>query len=155
MRAKERGWRTVTAGAVMTLGWVVGPDPVRAIQEARPVQQDGLEAAVGWARDAWMAHDMAGLVSRSDTVRLHLPGISSASVRPAQAARLLQDYLKTAEELGFTLRDVRRLASDHAYAEMARHYLVRGTSEEREETVFLGYRVVEGVWRLREVRVTP
>lgn len=155
MRAMERGWRTVTAGVVMTLGWAAGPDPVLSAQEARPAQQDGLEAAVGWARDAWMAHDVAGLVARSDTVWLYLPGISSASLRPAQAARLLRDYLKTAEELGFTLRDVRRLASDHAYAEMARHYLVRGTSEEREETVFLGYRDVDGAWRLREVRVTP
>lgn len=147
-------WRMVAAGAVMVVGWGAGRDPIQA-QVARPAQQDGLEAAVGWAREAWLAHDMAELVSRSDTVRLHLPGISSASLRPAQAARLLQDYLKTAEELGFTLKDVRRLAADHAYAEMVRQYLVRGTSEEREETVFLGYRVVDGGWRLREVRVTP
>ena len=139
---------TVWAAAVV--GWGLTPSAVEAQGPA-----DSLEIAVGWVRDAWMTHDMAELVSRSDTVRLHLPGISSASLRPAQAARLLQDYLKTAEELEFILRDIRRLAWDHAYAEMTRHYLVRGTSEEREETVFLGFRVVEATWRLREVRVTP
>ncbi len=118
--------------------------------------QVDLERAVNQARSAWLVHDVHALVSSSDTVRLQLPGIAvSASLKPPQAARLLRRYLKPSQERTFTLQDVRRLAPDHAYAEVERYYVVRGTSEERAETVFLGFRLLEGTWRLREVRVTP
>ncbi len=115
-----------------------------------------LSKAVEEAQSAWLAHKVDVLVSSSDTVRLHIPGVvPSASLRPGQAARLLERYLKTASERTFELRDVRELAPDHAYAEIERVYVVKGTSEEREETVFLGFRLVHGKWSLREVRVTP
>ncbi len=118
--------------------------------------QSSLEEAVELSRRAWMKHDVEALVAKSDTIRLHLPGVAtSASAKPGQASRLLGQYLARAAETAFALREVRRLAPDHAYAEMIRTFKVRGTSEERSETVFLGFRILEGEWRLREVRVTP
>jgi hypothetical protein len=127
---------------------VVGP-PVTAQEEADP-----LDRAVAAAREAWLAHDLNALVASSDTVRLDVPGVAvSASLRPGQAKRLLSQYLEPAREVAFELAGLRRLAEDHAYAEMARRFVVRGTSEEQEEMVFLGFRRIEGVWRLREVRV--
>ncbi len=118
--------------------------------------QEELGQAVGRAQAAWIRHDVQTLVQHSDTVRLRIPGIAaSASVQPEQAARLLGRYLDPAQERTFDLVDVRHLADDHAYAEVARRYVVRGTDEELEETVFLGFRFLEGSWRLREVRITP
>ena len=120
------------------------------------VGQGSLEEAVEVARVAWLAHEADELVSRSDTVRLHLPGVAmSASVKPGQASRLINRYFEAADELTFDLREVRRMAADHAYAEIVRVFVIRGTSEERTETVFLGFRVLDGEWRLREVRITP
>ena len=118
--------------------------------------QNPLGRAVQEAQDSWMAHDVALLVAGSDTVRLHIPGIApSASLRPGQASRLLDRFLKPTEEVSFELVNVRTLAEDHAYAEVQRKYVVKGTTEEREETVFLGFRRIDSVWSLREVRVTP
>ncbi len=118
--------------------------------------EDPLRQAVRAAQESWMAHDVDLLVAGSDTVRLHIPGIApSASLRPGQASRLLDRYLRPTEEVSFELINVRNLAEDHAYAEVQRRYVVRGTTEEREETVFLGFRMIDSVWSLREVRVTP
>ena len=121
------------------------------------VCQDGqLMEAVQVAQDAWLQHDMRALVSGSDTVRLHIPDLPpSASLRPGQASRLLDRYLSPTEELSFELLNVRELADDHAYAEVQRVFVVKGTVEERTETVFLGFRRIDGRWSLREVRVTP
>ncbi len=118
--------------------------------------QSTLEEAVAEAREAWKAHRVTALVSKSDTVRLHLPGIAvSPALKPGQASKLLLDYLEDAEELEFELREVRQLADDHAYAEMSRVFVVKGTTEKRRETVFLGFRILSGEWSLREVRITP
>jgi hypothetical protein len=118
--------------------------------------QGTLEAAVAGAAEAWMQHRVRDLVEGSDTVRLRIPGLAASSaVRPGQAVRLLEEYLKEAEELGFSLRGIRHVAADHAYAEFGRRFQVRGTSDLREETVFLGYRQLSGAWRLREVRIAP
>lgn len=120
------------------------------------VAQGSLDGAVERARGAWLSHDVEGLLAASDTVRLNVPGTaSSPSMRPGQAAVLLEKYLKAAEELGLELVRIRRLAEDHAYAELARAYVVKGTSEERRERVLFGFRQLDGGWRLREVRVTP
>lgn len=130
-----------------------------AVWLARPAAmtaQGGLEAALASAAEAWTQHRVRDLVEGSDTVRLRIPGLAASSaVRPGQAARLLEEYLKEAEELGFSLRGIRHVAADHAYAEFGRRFQVRGTSDVREETVFLGYRQLGGVWRLREVRIAP
>lgn len=118
--------------------------------------QGSLERAVARAREMWMSHDMAGLLASSDTVRLQLPGVGrSVSLSPGQATRLLLRYVEGAEELSFELVGIRSASADHGYVEALRRYLVRGTRDEREETVFLGFRAVGGQWRLREVRVVP
>ncbi len=118
--------------------------------------QATLEEAAGRAREQWLAHDVAGLVSGSDTIRLQLPGVAFfAALAPGQAARLLDRYLEAAREIGFELRGVRAAGADQGYAEGRRRYVVRGTSEEREEMVYVEFRLVGGTWRLREVRIVP
>lgn len=116
----------------------------------------GLDSAAARAREEWLAHDIPGLLAGSDTVRLQLPGVArSASLTPGQAARLLLRYLEGSDEVAFDLRPIRSVSPDHGYAEARRRYLVQGTTDQREETVFLGFRHVAGAWRLREVRVVP
>ncbi len=119
-------------------------------------QEGPLAAAVQEAQNAWLSHNVEALVSGSDTVRLHIPDLPpSASLRPGQASRLLDRYLSPTEEVSFELSNVRELAEDHAYAEVQRVFVIKGTVEQREETVFLGFRRIQGIWSLREVRVTP
>lgn len=136
-----RGW--------VILGWLSAVAPGLAAQS-------DLSRAVELARAAWESHDIRGLVAASDTLRLRIPEVAAAqSLRPAQAARILAGFLAEAEELSLQLREIRYVADDHAYAELERRFVVRGTEERRDETVFFGFRRVEGVWCLREVRVTP
>ncbi len=138
---------------VLSLAWSVS---VQGLALGQSEQDEALEHAIETARAAWLEHKVDKLVSGSDTVRLRIPGIApSASLRPGQAERLLNQYLQPAEELSFDLRDIKKVATDHAYAEINRVYVVRGTSERREETVFLGFRLVDRIWRLREVRAAP
>ena len=118
--------------------------------------QSPLQQAVELARLAWLQHDFRGLVESSDTVRLQFPeGGRAPSVRPAHAARVLEEYLVSANEIAFELRSIREASDDHAYAQLVRRYVVQRTSDERVETVFLGFRRVEGRWLLREIRITP
>ncbi len=119
------------------------------------IAQTELDRVLQEARTAWLEHEVESLVRRSDTVRLNLPRVTAASLRPMQAARLLANYLKPTREVSFDVRGLRTLAEDHAYAEVRRVFLVLGTEEERQETVFLGFRRLDGQWRLREVRVMP
>jgi hypothetical protein len=132
----------------MLLGMLVLAPPLLA--------QNTLEEAAERARGQWLTHDVAGLVSGSDTIRLQLPGQGiSPALGPAQAARLLNRYLETAREISFELQGVRLAEADHGYAEGRRRYVVAGTSEEREETVYVGFRQKGGQWRVREVRIVP
>lgn len=127
---------------------LLGPLPLAA--------QGTLEEAAGRARQLWLAHDVAGLVAGSDTVRLQLPGVTYfAALAPGQAARLLDRYLEASKEIGLELKGVRSAGPDQGYAEGHRRYAVEGTSEEREEMVYLEFRLVGGKWRLREVRIVP
>ncbi len=127
---------------------LAGPLPLAA--------QSELISAVEDARAAWLEHDLTRLVVGSDTVRLHIPGVGRAPVvHPSQAARVLHGYLKTASEISLVLGGIREVSQDHAYAQLQRRYVVEGTSDERVETVFFGFRLVEDIWRLREVRITP
>jgi len=122
----------------------------------RATAQSAFDQAVEKARAAWLDHDMERLVSGSDTVRLRIPGVApSASLKPGQAARLLDQYLKPCVEQSFEVNDIRELSDDHAYAEMLRTYVVKGTDQDREEIVLLGFRRINATWLLREVRVTP
>lgn len=124
---------------------------------AAPLEaQDELDRAIGRAREAWLGHEISALLSTSDTVRLDIPGTAtSAAMKPGQAGRVLDRYLNGADERGLDLIRVRRLEADHAYAELARVYVVKGTEEERRERLLFGFRRLDGIWRLREVRVTP
>src|SRR5512134_2830147 len=102
-------------------------------------QDDSLDLVVEEARRAWLGQKARDLVAHSDTVRLRLPGVAaSASTRPAQAARLLEEYLSAATEREMSLRELRYVQPDHAYAQFSRRFAVRGTDDLREETVFLG-----------------
>jgi len=140
--------RTLGLVGVITGCWLGVPTALQG--------QEALESVVARATDAWMQHRVRDLVEGSDTVRLRIPGLASSSaVRPGQAVRLLGEYLGEAEELELVLRGVRYVAPDHAYAELRRRFQVRGTTEEKEESVFLGYRQWDGQWRLREVRIAP
>jgi hypothetical protein len=119
-------------------------------------EQEELNAVMEGVRTAWLAHDYPGIVASSDTVRLQLPIVGRAvAVRPSHAARVLREYLRSSNEIDFEFRNYRTVSAGHTYAQMTRRYVVRGTSDERTETVFLGFRLVDGRWRLREVRVTP
>jgi len=142
-------WCAVAAFLAVSAGF-----PVAAQEQG--IGGDPLEPAVERARAAWLAHDVGALLAGSDTVRLQVPGVAaSPAMKPGQAGTLLLQHLKEAKEIGLDLVRIRRLADDHAYAELARSYVVKGTSEERSERVFFGFRKVEGAWRLREVRITP
>ena len=123
---------------------------------SRPASAQSLEGAAEAARTAWLAHDPAGLV-QSDSVTLRLTGVPSGPVPiPAgQAIRLLAQYLGPAREVAFDLRSVRAAGPDQGYAEARRRYVVRGTTDEIMETVFLGFRFSGGQWRLRDIRVSP
>lgn len=118
--------------------------------------QSELAEVVEAARVAWLGHEYDELLASSDTVRLQLPGLGRhQGVPPAHAARVLKEYVASSDEVSLELRRMRSVAEDHAYAQLVRRYVVRGTTDERVETVFFGFRRLEGRWRLREVRVTP
>lgn len=127
-----------------------------ALAAVRLSAQTTLEEAAERARGLWLAHDVSGLVSGSDTIRLQIPGMGfQSALGPAQAARLLDRYLETAREIAFELKGVRLAGPDHGYVEGARRYVVQGTTEEREETVYVGFRQFGARWRVREVRIVP
>jgi len=147
-----RRFRAPQVGLALIMGLLTAPVPGARLAAA----QETLDQVIASAQAAWLAHEVSDLVSGSDTVRLRIPGIApSASLKPGQAARLLEQYLKPTKELSFSESGRRELASDHVYAEMKRIYVVKGTDEERSETVLLGFRRIDGTWVLREVRVTP
>jgi len=140
----------LTVRATMVVG-LCGIVP-GALEGQNPV---GFDRAVESARRAWLTHDVGTLVESSDTIRLHLPGLGRAPhLRPMQAARILGDYLKRANEIELQLRSVRVVSDEHAYAELLRRYVVEGTTDELEETLFLGFTVGPDGWGLREVRIT-
>jgi hypothetical protein len=144
----------VTTWPVAVIVAVAGMLPLGHLGQAGA--QTELEAAVERGRAAWLSHDYEALFVSSDTVRLQLPESGRhQGVTPAHAAQVLKEYLSPADEISFELRRIREASEDHAYAQLARRYVVRGTADERIETVFLGFRRVDGRWRLREVRVTP
>jgi hypothetical protein len=118
--------------------------------------QGSLEEAVGRVKSAWLDRDFAGLRALADTVVVGLPGSDPAVAQgPAQAVKLLQRYLEPAREVGFEVRVTRRLGGARGYAEGVRRYVVRGTSDELEETVLFGFELSAGQWRLSEIRIAP
>ena len=145
----RRGRLSLAAAGLALAGGVLVGAPRAAAQET-------LQQAAAQARQRWLAHDLAGLVAGSDTVRLQVPGIAeSAALGAAQAARLLGRYVGVMRETGFDLVTVQSAGANRGYAEGRRRYVVQGTAEQREETLFLGFELRDGRWRLREVRIVP
>jgi hypothetical protein len=135
--------------ALPLVGLLAGGAPIAASA------QMNLEEIVELVRHAWLRHDYEALLASSDTVRLQFPEIGrQQGVPPAHAARVLREYLSSADEVSFELHQILTASEDHRYAQLVRKYVVKRTTDERVETVFLGFRRVEGRWRLREVRVT-
>jgi len=119
------------------------------------IAQGSLADAAERARGAWLAHDPQRLIGQGGSIVLQIPGADpSVPVDRAQASELLRRHWRTAVERSLTLRGVRELASGKGYAELERCYVVTGTSDERQETIFLGFRHAGGSWRLVEVRST-
>lgn len=118
--------------------------------------QADLAGAAQRAAAAWLAHDATTLVGRSSAVVLQIPGADpSAPLGRAQAVELLRRHFQSAAERRVDVAATREVEAGRGVVELDRHYVVRGTSDERRETVFLGFRLVQGQWMLSEVRTAP
>lgn len=117
------------------------------------VAQGSLAGTADQAAAAWLAHDAAALVGRSSALVLQIPGADpSAALGRAQAIELLRRHFQSAAERRVNVAATREVEAGRGVVELDRHYVVRGTSDERRETVFLGFRLVQGQWILSEVR---
>jgi hypothetical protein len=119
--------------------------------------QATLPEAAEQARRAWLAHDPQGLVGQSSSLVLQIPGADPSSpLGRAQAVELLRRYLGSAEERGLDVtRTQEVVAGKEGFVELARRYVVAGTSDLRGETLFLGFRLRGGRWVLAELRSVP
>ena len=123
--------------------------PVLLAQQAK-----GLEAAAESARRAWAGHDPAGLVASSPQVLVRLPGVEpSAPVSRAQAAALVRDYLRRAEEVSTEVGAVREAGQGRGLVELVRRYRMVGTQQIREQRILLSYEQGESGWVLSELRI--
>src|SRR5207249_3598685 len=140
-------------GGAADAGWVLGRAHPGG---ARLAAQASLAAAAEHAAGAWLAPDPQGLVGVSGSIALQIPGADPSSpLDRAQAAELLRRHWRTAVERSLTVRGVHELESGKGYAELERCYVVAGTSDERQETIFLGFRKVGASWWLTELRSAP
>jgi len=123
---------------------------------SRAEAQGTLSAAAERAKQALSVHDAQALVGRSSTVVLQIPGADPSSPlgRP-QAIELLRRYLRPAEERGLDVTAIRQVELGKGFVELTRRYVISGTTELRHETLYLGYRKIDGEWRLAELRSAP
>ena len=123
---------------------------------SRAEAQGTLSAAAERAKQALSVHDAQALVGRSSTVVLQIPGADPSSPlgRP-QAVELLRRYLRPAEERGLDVTAIRQVELGKGFVELTRRYVISGTTELRHETLYLGYRKIDGEWRLAELRSAP
>lgn len=118
--------------------------------------QSTLPAAAEQAQRAWLAHDPHALVGPSSSLVLQIPGADPSSpLGRAQAVELLRRYLRPAQEQGLDVTAIREVEPGKGFVELTRRYVVAGTTELRHETLFLGFRRVDGEWRLAELRSAP
>jgi len=123
-----------------------------------PIQaaaQATLSDAAALAKAAWSAHDAPGLVGQSSNLILQIPGADPSSPLGPQAIELLRRYFRPAEERGLDVTTIREVEPGKGFVELTRRYVIAGTTELRRETLFLGYRFLNRVWRLVEVRSAP
>jgi hypothetical protein len=127
-----------------------------ALPVARAGAQATLPDAAEQAKRAWAAHDARALVGRSSSLVLQIPGADPSSpLGRSQAIELLRRYLRPAEERGLDVTALREVEAGKGFVELTRRYVVAGTAELRRETLFLGYRLTGGEWRLVELRSAP
>ncbi len=113
----------------------------------------GLDEAAARARSAWLAHDPAALLAGSPGVTLEIPGADpSSAISRDQASELLGRYLRTSQERAVEVRVAREMEEGRGYVELQRRFIVTGTTEERHETVFLGFRRRGNQWVVVELR---
>jgi hypothetical protein len=125
--------------------------PVRAA-----AGQSTLSEAAARAKQAVSAHDAPALVGKSSNVVLQIPGADASSpLGRSQAIELLRRYLRPAQERGLDVTAIREVEPGKGFIELTRRYVVSGTSELRHETLYLGYRLLDGEWRLVELRSAP
>jgi hypothetical protein len=118
--------------------------------------QSTLPRAAEQAKQAWLAHDPQALVGRSSSLVLQIAGADPSSpLGRSQAVELLRRYLRPAEERGLDVAAIREVEPGKGFVELTRRYVVAGTTELRRETLFLGFRQVDGEWRLAELRSAP
>lgn len=118
--------------------------------------QSTLSEAAARAKQAVSAHDAPALVGKSSNVVLQIPGADASSpLGRSQAIELLRRYLRPAEERGLDVTAIREVEPGKGFIELTRRYVVSGTSELRHETLYLGYRLFDGEWRLVELRSAP
>lgn len=118
--------------------------------------QTTLPEAAERAKQAWLAHDPQALVGQSPSLVLQIPGADPSSpLGRAQAVELLRRYLRPVEERGLDVTVIRVVEPGKGFVELARRYVVSGTTELRRETLFLGFRLVAGRWALAELRSAP
>ena len=118
--------------------------------------QATLSDAAARAQRALSAHDAQALVGQSSSLVLQIPGADPSSPlgRP-QAIELLRRYLRPAQERGLDVTAIRQVEPGKGFIELTRRYVVSGTTELRHETLYLGYRLLDGAWRLVELRSAP
>lgn len=138
----------------MRLTWLVLAVALAAPSGA--AAQKTLSEAAERAKMAITAHDAQALVGQSSNVVLQIPGADPSSPlgRP-QAIELVRRYLRPAEERGLDVTAIREVEQGKGFIEITRRYVVSGTTELRHETLFLGYRLLDGEWRLAELRSAP
>jgi hypothetical protein len=96
-------------------------------------------------------------VAQSPNLVLRIPGADPSSpLGPAQAAELLRRYLRLVEERSLDVREIKEVeGGQEGFVELDRRYSVTGTTDERRETLFLGFRRLAGRWVLTELRSAP
>ncbi len=118
--------------------------------------QGSLAEAAERVRVAWLEHNVEAIVGQTASVVLQIPGADpSAPVNRAQALELLRRHLRAGVECSLAVSAVREVEPGHGYAELERRYVVAGTTDERRETVFLGFRKPTAAWVLTELRSAP
>lgn len=138
-----------------TAGWWLSASSLVVLASPAAAQAT-LPDAAERAKRAWMAHDAQALVGQSSNLVLQIPGADPSSpLGRAQAIELLRRYFRPAEERGIDVTAIREVEPGKGFIELTRRYVVAGTAELRRETLFLGYRLLGGEWRLVELRSAP
>lgn len=122
----------------------------------RASAQGSLAEAAERVRLAWLDHDVQAIVGQSASLVLQIPGADpSAPINRSQALELLRRHLRAGAERRLSVSAVREVEPGQGYAELERRYVVAGTTDERRETVFLGFHKLNDTWVLTELRSAP